>query len=64
MKSWFEVFLLVGITTMLCVMMFAFGLDTGKRSNRDEVLAICKTGETMVVETDYATLALTCEVRK
>lgn len=64
MKGLLEVFLLIGGITMLCAMMFGVGLETGKRSSRDEVLAICKTGETMVVETDYATLVLNCQVRK
>lgn len=64
MKGLLEGFLLIGSITMICAMMFAFGLDTGKRSNRDAVLAICKTKETMVVETNYATLILNCEVRK
>lgn len=64
MKGWLEVLLMIGSIVVCGAMLFAFGLDTGKRSNRDEMLVICKTGETMVVETDYATLALTCEVRK
>lgn len=64
MKGLPEVFLLLGGIAVVCGMLFAFGKDTGERSKRDEVLAICKTKETMVVETDYATLALTCEVRK
>lgn len=64
MKDWSDVFLMVGSLVVFGAMLFAFGLDTGKRSKLDEVLAICKTGETMVVETNYATLILNCEVRK
>lgn len=64
MKGTLDVFLVIGSITMLCAVGFGIGLEAGKRSSRDEVLAICKTKETMVVETDYVTLVLSCEVRK